>query len=445
MRLVGIDIGAEEVRIAWAERRLGTTRRTRLERRPVRAPDAIAAVLADVARRRPDIVLTALPAALVTHRLLALPFRQPRRIARTAPLELLGQIPVDASGARLEDDDDLVVACAPVETTGAGSLVLAAAVRRADLDAHLARFADAGLHAVRVELAPLPAWSLVAEDDAALVLADGERSALTLRHGGRLAALRALGTSARDPARFGAEVRWSLAAAGGTDRIIVAGADATTALRAAIAEATGARVAPLADDDLAACAIAAGLVTTGDGRGRLALAGPRPEQAGSWRRAAVLAALAIGLGAVDAGLAHRELARRDAALTRAIAADAAAALPGTPIRAPAAQVEAAAAAARRRDTRLGGRASVLELLREVSDRVPPTVRLDLDELSVDGSTVLLHGRTDGFDAVDALRAALAASPALADVTADETRTAVDGRRVEFRLRAARRTGEGASS
>ena len=117
MRLVGIDIGTGEVRVAWAERRLGTTRRTRLERYPVRADETVAEVLAEVARRRPDVVLTVLPAALATHRLLALPFRQSRRIARTAPLELLGQLPIDASGAQLEGaaGEDIVVACAPVE------------------------------------------------------------------------------------------------------------------------------------------------------------------------------------------------------------------------------------------------------------------------------------------------------------------------------------------
>src|SRR5205085_2395934 len=130
-------------------RRLGTTRRTRLERYPVRADETVAEVLAEVARRRPDVVLTVLPAALATHRLLALPFRQSRRIARTAPLELLGQLPIDASGAQLEGaaGEDIVVACAPVETTAAGSVVLAAALRRADLDAHLARFIGAGLRA----------------------------------------------------------------------------------------------------------------------------------------------------------------------------------------------------------------------------------------------------------------------------------------------------------
>src|SRR5439155_1577429 len=59
--------------------------------------------------------------------------------------------------------------------------------------------------------------------------------------------------------------------------------------------------------------------------------------------------------------------------------------------------------------------------------------------------IRLHGRAESFDAVDALRRGLAASPLLADVTAEETRTTVDGRRVEFRLRAARKPALGASS
>jgi len=74
------------------------------------------------------------------------------------------------------------------------------------------------------------------------------------------------------------------------------------------------------------------------------------------------------------------------------------------------------------------------------------MRLDLDELDVDGEALRLHGRCESFDAVEALRRALAGSPYLADVTAEETRSTVDGRHVEFRLRATRRpTGAGTQS
>src|SRR5262249_59926152 len=85
------------------------------------------------------------------------------------------------------------------------------------------------------------------------------------------------------------------------------------------------------------------------------------------------------------------------------------------------------------------------VLRELSTRLPPTLRLDLDELTVEPESLALHGRTDSFDAVDALRRALAASPLLGEVTADETRSTVDGRQVEFRLHAARRSAVGAGA
>ena len=88
---------------------------------------------------------------------------------------------------------------------------------------------------------------------------------------------------------------------------------------------------------------------------------------------------------------------------------------------------------------------VLEVLRELSARVPDALRLDLDELVIEPDVVRLHGQAESFDAVEGLRAALAASPMMREVVADETRTTVDGKRVEFRLRAVRRTAVGAPS
>jgi len=451
-RLLGLEIAAGEVRVARGERSFGTLRLTALERRPLASPAALPGVLAELVRTRADVVLTALPAASATHRFLTLPFRDRGRLARTAPLELLGQLPLDPAG--------LAVACEPLGAAPGGSAVLAAAVRRDELESHGALLAGARLAPARVDLAPLPAWNLLpaTRDDQALVIADGAASALALRRGGRLAGLRALGASAREPAELASEVRWSLAALGGAPAtVVVAGADAGGALARALAAATGARIVPLAEatrlvprhgmDEIAACAVAAGLVA-GAGRAAragLALGGTEPAGHGSLQRAAALAALALALGALDVGLAHHRLARRDAALVRALAAEAAAALPGARLVAPQAQLEAAVAAATRRAARLGGETGPLEVLRELSARVPPALRLDLDELAVERDGILVHGRAESFDAVDALRRALAASPLLADVTAYETRTTVDGRRVEFRLRAARKPTLGASS
>src|SRR5438067_2283291 len=240
-------------------------------------------MLGELAQTRADVVLTALPAASATHRFLTLPFRDRGRLARTAPLELLGQLPLDPAG--------LAVACEPLGPAPGGSAVLAAAVRRDELEAHGGLLAGAGLAPARVDLAPLPAWNLLpaTRDDQALVVADGGESALALRRGGRLAGLRPLGASAREPAALASEVRWSLAALGGAPAtVVVAGADAGQVLARALAAATGARVVPLAEvaphvlgcgtDEIAACAVAAGLVA-GAGRATregLALGGTEP-------------------------------------------------------------------------------------------------------------------------------------------------------------------------
>jgi hypothetical protein len=444
MRLVAIDVAPGEVRIARAERTLAGFRVTALERRPL-------GDLAGVAGSRLDAVLSAIAPHRIAHRVLVLPFRDRRRIGRAAPLELLGQLPLDADGVK--------IACAPLGPAPGGTAVLAAAVREDDLAAHRAALARAGVAPTAIDLSPLPLWNLVSPgaDDVALVLADDARSALTIRRGGRIAGLRALDALPREPAAFAAEVRWSLAALGGVPAtLVLAGADASDTLASALATATGARVVALDDvavaavrgrAQLGACALAAGLVAGVARRDRAGvfLAGTSAGEPGSLRRVAALALVAVAFAATDAALLHAHLARRDAALVRAIAAEASAALPGTRLVAPAAQVTAAAAAAARRDPRLGGRASVLDVVRDVSARVPASVRLDLDELTVDADGLVLHGRAEGFEAIDALRRALAASPGLADVAAEETRTTVDGRRVEFRLRAARRAAGGAIS
>jgi hypothetical protein len=365
MRVLGLDLGERELRVARGERVLGAVRLLGIERIPIDDPAALPAL----GTGRRTLVRSALPAALATHRTLVLPFAHRRRLAETVPLELAGQLGVDAA--------DEAIAFTP------------------------------------------------------------------------------LGARGTDAAALAAEVRWSLAALGGTPaRVIVAGADAGPALLAALAAALRTEVLALTDvvelpgitpDALAAGALAAGLAL-GAGRGAhvgIALTGDASEGA-SLRRVGALAAAAIALVVLDVGLVRHGLARRDATLAAAIRAEAAAVLPDAPLVAPRAELEAALAAAGRRRARLGG-ASALAVLRELSTRLPEALRLDLDEVAVEPEVIRVHGRTDGFDAVDALRRALAASPLLAEVRADETRTTVDGRQVEFRLTATRRSVPGVHS
>jgi hypothetical protein len=449
MRLVGLELAGDELRVAEGERGVAGTRLLGVARIPVPDARALEHALDEIAARRPGRVLSALPLAATTHRFLTLPFRDRRRLARTAPLELLGRLPGEIAGVR--------VATERVGATPDGSVVLAVAVHQTDAEEHAAVLAARGLALERLDLVPLPVWNLLDAGDAALLVADGRASTLSLRAGGRLAALRALAADAADPDPLVAECRHVLAAFGAPPaRLVVAGPDGTPALVAALADATGLEVATLAEasalslpepaNDAQACAVALGMLAGAGRAGRVGLElrpARRASPPGAWRRATALAAAAAVLALANVGIERVRLARYDALLVREIATVAAAALPGEPIVAPRAQLEAAVEA----DTSgfaAHRSAPVLEVLRELSARVPPALLLDVHELVVDDEGIRVHGRAPSFDAVDSLARALGASPLLAEVRTEETRTAVDGRGVLFRLGAKRRPPAGTS-
>src|SRR5262249_45107411 len=212
-----------------------------------------------------SVVLTTLPLDLATHRILTLPFRDRRRLARTAPLELLGHVPVDP--------DALTTVTRPLGPSGAGTDVLALAVKRATLDAHLAVLAEGGLPATRVELAPLPALALLPDvlADAALVVADGAASAVVVRRDRRVAGLRALGADAGDPRALAGEIAWTLRAFAFSGPTVCTGPDAHQ-IHQVLSESLDGPVdvlvppaGPGTADDLTACAVPLGLVL-GEGR-----------------------------------------------------------------------------------------------------------------------------------------------------------------------------------
>src|SRR5712691_6478419 len=129
MRMLAIDLGERELRVARAVRAFGAVRLGTVERIAFADRAELSAALAHLAASRPQAVLTALPAALVTHRVLTLPFRDRRRLAATVPLELLGQLPAAP--------DDPVIAFQQLARADARTSVLAAVARRTDVEACL--------------------------------------------------------------------------------------------------------------------------------------------------------------------------------------------------------------------------------------------------------------------------------------------------------------------
>src|SRR2546430_15634358 len=94
MRLLGLELGEHDIRVARGERAFGTVRLTGVERIPYDGAAELAERLAALAAPS-TTVLTALPATAVTHPLLVLPSPAPRRLARPVRPGPFGQLPAE--------------------------------------------------------------------------------------------------------------------------------------------------------------------------------------------------------------------------------------------------------------------------------------------------------------------------------------------------------------
>ena len=434
MRVVAVEWTSEVLRVVVATARRGALVIVETRTVALADDDAVDAVLAEVAAARPSAVLAALPAGAVAHRLLTLPFRGAGQLRRTVPLELRGHLPADPGEGR--------VAYGVLERAAGASMVLAMLARDEDVARVRSRLAAAGLALRELAVAPLAAWTLVpGDDDAALLVVDGRDTTIGIRIGGRPRRWHLLSAPPDAPEDLAAEVAatqtaWSQAGL----RPWVAGPDASEAHLRALATALGraaefvppgSRLGAEAGATLRHYLVPLALVQAAAGGAPVPPllvgdASPQPRA----RRLAALVAAAVLLGVLDLGLLRWSLVGRAARFERAAVATAAAVLPGEPIVAPRAQLETVVG---RAGSHPAG--TLLGRLREVASRMPAGLRVDVEELRLDDDHLRLDGRAPTYEAVDALRRALAASPRLRDVGTEDVRATVDGVHVVFRLRA----------
>jgi general secretion pathway protein L len=148
------------------------------------------------------------------------------------------------------------------------------------------------------------------------------------------------------------------------------------------------------------------------------------------RPTVVLAGVALLLGAISVGARMTLDSRRAAAAERQARTLVAEVLPngsasGEPV---AAMREALRNAERRADT-LGvyrGNLSALDILTEISRRVPPNLDVVFEELSIERQVIQIKGHSPSFGSVDQLRAQLAqfgpfSEITVGDITADARR------------------------
>ena len=143
-------MGADRVRAAMAERSWNSFTLAGTYDK-VRADDeadlsgALARLVVEAGQ--PDIVISALPADRAVKRLLELPFKDARRLHQVVPFALEEHLPFPV--------DNGTVAFTRVGREGDHTLVMAAMVRKTDLQQHLALLQKAGLDPKTVTLAPL--------------------------------------------------------------------------------------------------------------------------------------------------------------------------------------------------------------------------------------------------------------------------------------------------
>ena len=143
-----------------------------------------------------------------------------------------------------------------------------------------------------------------------------------------------------------------------------------------------------------------------------------------------------GLGLGNLYLQNHFKARRLAHLQDGIAEAFREVLPGVRLVRPVAQIREKIGDLDRRLRAFGGLAgaqfSGLQILRELSSRVPASLQVEVDDLTISGEVIELSASTASYDNVVKLQNAFAASPLLSDVTINNTRQGSNNR-VQFRL------------
>jgi general secretion pathway protein L len=410
-----------------------------------------------------DTVLSALPGNAAAFRALDLPFRDRRRLEQTVPFELESQVPFSI--------EEAVVDFQVLSTTGEGAHVFAALVPKPRIEEHLKILAEAGLEPAVIDFAPLATLNV-------LQLFDGDRpdrygflhlssdgGTFALYRGGLLQSLRVLEVAEKPLGlALAREVDWTLKSldglspdeAGGKPPLLVGGS-AEPNLLDQLRQRIGLTVQRLEDLPLrrvpAALHGRQGTYAPALGLALRAIADAPTlglnfrRDAFSYRRAqeelqgvaaklGALFAVVLALFVISQGVSYYALSTQYRELRDLVREVFHGTLPDAPAIDEAEQLAQEVGKLRKQQQQLGfgpeGAVSVLDALRQISERVPGDPRLNVDELSVDPDGLHLRAKTSSFDAVETVRKKIAESPLFREVQVKDPRTTADGN-VDFRM------------
>ena len=459
--VVGLQIRARQaaavqVRGGWKGASVEAVRRIDLP--PPDSPD-LAGVLA---REIPatDTLITGLAADRVFTRLVVLPFRDRSKVLQAAPLEAEESLPLPL--------EDLVWDVHLVERSSRRSRALLAAAPERYLDALLAPLAEAGRPPAAVDVEPLALWTVARAAlpaGGAYVLCDLSEELAQALWAGPHGPLRvhALAVPGSDPS-VGAELARFVAALPEGDpapqAVYLSGPACPGVDREAWSRELGIPVEPLPfpgslvslrsrpEIDWPGWAVPLGLalkeVVRKDRsqvnllRGRLAAEGRGAPWKGVAIQAAVYAGICLALwGAlVGAEMAHRRA--QYAELRTAVRNVFHEVLPDvrnvvSELDQMKARVEALEARAQSLGSLVDREVSPLRILREISVRIPRELEVEFRDFVVEEGRVRIEGVTTSFDAIDRIKADLAAYPRFAQVAVSDAKTMAGKDKVLFKL------------
>jgi general secretion pathway protein L len=477
-RILAIELAGEWVRGALAERSWNTLQMLDVaeQRRAPDEPDlgpALARLLAEAGK--PDLVLSALPGELVIKRMLALPFKDQRKLSQVVPFALEEHLPIGV--------DDAVVAFARLGREGDNTLVMAAMARKEDLRRHLELLARAGLDPKTITLSALALAALLARvrnghrgSHLLVDLDHGSTSLVVLDAGGMPRAIRTVaaelgpvnGAPAPGTSAILGAMRQTLLAHSSDHEqpnlVLTGPGAAAPEVRRRVAEALAVPVHTLEEFDCAALlgrlagsstrfagclamllgeAPGAAVEVLNFRQGEFAFHG-RTGELRPLRTTFILAGAALVAFLLHLGIGISANLHQLNRINREIAAIAEPAL-GAQVAGGDAKAELAQRlAAMRKELHVMGGAgaagSPLDTLLKLSRALPPHLGAQVTNFTLDEGAIKLDGTADSFATVDRVKRALDLSGFFRDIQVTRAAAGSDPSKVEFRLTATVREG-----
>ncbi|HLI78730.1 MAG TPA: type II secretion system protein GspL [Candidatus Binataceae bacterium] len=420
---------------------------------------------------KPDVVTTSIASDFVVKRLLELPFSDMRKLHQVVPFALEEHLPFPV--------DDAVVAFVRVGADRGSTLVVAALARKTDMRHHLDLLAKVGIDPRTVTLSELAIARLLSRSPTSstnahllmdieptstsmvLLDSDGTPRAIRTVHAGLSAeeegpvaeahANAILGTARQTLLAHSSEVE-------GIDVILAGSAAGIPLLRDELSQALSLAVRDAAEFDYsfllngkrpdmsryAACI--AMLLSELPNKpaellnfraGEFAFKGRVRGDLTAFYTTATIAAVAIVLGLAHFALGVGTQLHRLHALDRQIATIAVPALGSHPPDDAVAALRSGIIKMSKRLALIGGniaKDSPLDALLAVSRDVPKRFPLEMQDITVDDSGVLLSGEADSFATVDQMKQVLQKDDYFSNIEVSHTKAAQDGK-VEFQVQA----------